>query len=67
MNAIYSQNGDRYPLMEPYGTKKPTTGFELAPTTIAIAIIIIATTILVAASIVYFKKSRQVNHSQSTS
>jgi hypothetical protein len=58
MNAIYAQNVDHYPLMEPYGTKVPTTGFELASTTIAVATIItIAITVLIAASVVRFKKS----------
>jgi hypothetical protein len=52
MNILYSQNVDQYPLLEPYGTKTPITGFELTPTIIVIATAITVAIIAVTAIII---------------
>lgn len=57
MNSVYAQNVDRYPLMEPYGTKTPTMGFELAPTIIGIATVI--TIVIIALIAAFLNRSRR--------
>ncbi len=62
--VIDANQQDNYPLMALYGSKPPTTGFELTPTTIAIAIAI-AFALIASATIIinqHKKTIRQPSH-----